>query len=198
MKLPVPGHQGRVAPGSQRRREGLGGDEARHRRPGAGTDRRGVGADSGDGTRARDTGVPGSSGPGLAPAGRYYSRQVTLHGLCFYNGLCDPWMRRSAGSVRRPATSGTPSVWPKERHCEEADRPGRGGSADGPGADRICRVGRSRRNHHRGGSRRFLRRSPAGVVARVRPHSARIPTFRRITEPPSVCVLLAVELPRLT
>ena len=21
---------------------------------------------------------------------RYYSRQVTLHGLCFYNGLCDP------------------------------------------------------------------------------------------------------------
>ena len=21
---------------------------------------------------------------------RYYSRQVTLHGLCFYNGLCEP------------------------------------------------------------------------------------------------------------
>ena len=88
-------------------------------------------------------------------------------------------MRRSPGSGRRPTTSGTPSVWPKERHWEEADRPGRGGSADGPGADRICRAGRSRRNHHRGGSRRFLRRSPAGAVARVRPHSARIPTLNR-------------------
>ena len=24
------------------------------------------------------------------PLRRYYSRQVTLHGLCFYNGLCEP------------------------------------------------------------------------------------------------------------
>ena len=36
-----------------------GGDEARHRRPGAVQGGRGAGADSGDGTRARDTGVPG-------------------------------------------------------------------------------------------------------------------------------------------
>ena len=49
-----------------------------------------------------------------------------------------PWRTRSAGSGRRPTTSTTPSASPKEMPCEEADCPGRSGSAAGAGADCVC------------------------------------------------------------
>ncbi len=41
---------------------------------------------------------------------RYYTRPGSIHGHCFYMGLCDPWTRWSTGSGRRPTTSMTPSA----------------------------------------------------------------------------------------
>ena len=77
-------------PDPQCRREILGSDEARHRRPHPGADR------GGTGTNTRDRGWaahPGSLDPRIRSAHlrrRYYVRQAELHGQCFYNGLCDP------------------------------------------------------------------------------------------------------------
>ena len=45
---------------------------------------------------------------------RYYSRQVVLHGECFYNGLCEPLedterrIRRTAGYIDAAAEGETP------------------------------------------------------------------------------------------
>ena len=47
---------------------------------------------------------------------RYYTRQGSFHGHCFYMGLCDP-LEETERRIREtgPATSRTPSAWPKER-----------------------------------------------------------------------------------
>ena len=68
----------------------MGSDEACHRRSHPGADRRGAGADSGDGSSPPDAVVPGREVRRARLVPRYHSRQVVLHGECLYNGLCEP------------------------------------------------------------------------------------------------------------
>ena len=74
----------------QRRGEGLGSDEARHDALVLGRNRRGTGADSGDGRWAKDLAFQDPVVRDARMVARYYTRQGRLHGGRCYNGLCDP------------------------------------------------------------------------------------------------------------
>ena len=75
----------------QRRREILGGGEARHRRPGAGQDtgeEPEFSPETAHGLRMLESLDEAVREANLQS--RYHSRQGSLHGECLYNGLCDP------------------------------------------------------------------------------------------------------------
>ena len=62
---------------------------------------RGAGADSGGGAALRMMTSLDGHVRRAQLVRRYHSRQVVLHGECFYNGCASPSTRRSAGSARR-------------------------------------------------------------------------------------------------
>ena len=63
---------------------------ARHRRPGAGPQRRRAGADTRAGAGLNELAFPDLAVRDARMVARYYTRQRRLHGGCFPNGLCDP------------------------------------------------------------------------------------------------------------
>ena len=107
---------GDARPGAdpQRRREILGGGEARHRRPGAGQDtgeEPEFSPETAHGLRMLESLDEAVREANLQS--RYYSRQGSLHGECFYNGLCDP-LEDTERRIRETSdyidTSTTPSA----------------------------------------------------------------------------------------